>query len=266
MLRDRLETLQPEKSIWKSSKLQSGACADGQNPALRSKEGGENVKWETPEGMDEYLQSTELCDSTSEQIVAKAEELTMGAETPKEAAMKVFYFVRDQIPFTTGRADARASDSLAEGRGFCVTKPNLQIALLRAMGIPARYRHLCLKKEVLKGILPDWAYDPHPDTIGYHPWCECYLSGKWTVCEPLFDKPLYNAAVEAEFLSTEDVPSIDWDGNSDLKVVTPWILEDKGTFASLDDLFRAVQAEYGPDFATQLAPLVNQHIDSLRNG
>jgi hypothetical protein len=216
--------------------------------------------------MDEYLQSTELCDSDSEQIVAKAEELAKGAETPREAAMKVFFFVRDQIPFASDRADAKASDTMAEGGGFCVTKTNLQIALLRAMGIPARYRHLHLNKEVLKGILPDWAFDMTADPIWYHPWCECYLSGKWMVCEPLYDRPLYSAAVEAGIISTEDVPSIDWDGKSDLKIVTPWIVEDKGAFASLDDVFQEVQRELGPDFVTQVAPLLNQHVDSLRNG
>ena len=56
------------------------------------------MKWETPEGMDEYLQSTDLCASNNEQIVRKAEELANGAESPKEASMKVFYFARELSP------------------------------------------------------------------------------------------------------------------------------------------------------------------------
>ena len=49
------------------------------------------------------------------------------------------------------------------------------------------------------------------------------------------------------------------DGNSDLKTVIPWFVENEGAFASLDDVFREVQRELGPDFVTQVAPPLNQH-------
>ena len=226
------------------------------------------MKWETPEGMDEYLQSTELCDSNNEHIMRKAEELAKGAEIPKEASMKVFYFVRDQIPFLFGRPDSKASDTLAKGWGFCVTKTNLQVALLRAMDIPARYRLLELSKEVLRGMMPDFLLDASEDTIWYHPWGECYLSGRWIVCEALFDRPLYSNAIEAGVLSTEDVPTIDWDGDSDLRIVTPWILEDKGAFAALDDVFRKAQREaHSPALLMRMVtyPLGNRHLNRLRH-
>ena len=224
------------------------------------------MKWETPEGVDEYLQSTELCDSNNEHIVSKAEELAKGAEIPKEASMKVFYFVRDQIPFLFCKPELKASNTLAKGGGFCVTKTNLQVALLRAMRIPARYRLLDLSKEVLKGMMPNFLLKTM-DTIRFHPWCECYLSGKWIVCETLFDEPLYNAAIEAGVLSREEVPTIDWDGDNDLKIVTPWILEDKGAFASLDDVFRKAQREdHSPQFLMRIAiyPLCNRQTNRLR--
>jgi transglutaminase-like putative cysteine protease len=100
-------------------------------------------------GMDEYLEPTELCDCSNPIIVNKSNELVGGSSTPKEAALKIFQFVKDEIPFKANRADERASETLQIGSGFCVTKSNLHVALLRAIGIPARYHHVHLRKEIL---------------------------------------------------------------------------------------------------------------------
>ena len=92
--------------------------------------------WQAPEGMDEYLKPTELCDSDSEEIKKKAGDIIKDAKTPKEAAMKIFLFVRDEIAYGMDIVDARASRTLKKGMGACLQKPTLQIALLRAVGNP----------------------------------------------------------------------------------------------------------------------------------
>ena len=137
------------------------------------------MAWSSPEGMEEYLKPTDLCDSGSQAIKAKAKELTEDVDSAKKAAQRIFGFVRDGILFGFDRRDDKASDTLKKQVGFCVTKTNLQVALLRAAGIPARYHQAVLTKEALKGILSAFVYRSVPEKIWFHPWCECYLSEKW---------------------------------------------------------------------------------------
>ena len=225
------------------------------------------MTWKPPEGMDEYLSATELCDCDNIEVKNRAQELTKDAATPKEAAMSIFNFVRDQILFGFNRYDAKASETLKGEIGFCITKSTLQVALLRAAGIPARYHQVVLSNESLKGLVPDSIYRKKiPKKIGYHSCCECYLDGKWVVCEALFDKALYNAACKKGIMSEEKIPNIDWDGDKDLIVVTPFMLEDKGNFPSLDGLFKKLQDENKLPriMAGIVFQYMNRHINKLR--
>lgn len=226
------------------------------------------MKLQAPEGMKEFLEPTDLCDSDNEQIKKKAQELIKDVKTPQEAAIRIFYFVRDQIPFGVDRADTKASETLKKGLGFCVTKTNLQIALLRAIGIPARYHQVVLDKDILKGILPDSIHKDMERKIGFHPWCECYLSGKWVSCDLFLDKALYDAACRKGIISKEKMPTIDWDGENDLKTTTAWIIEDVGTLVSFDEVSRKVREESkdSKDEAKKFYDFSNQCTDKLRKG
>jgi hypothetical protein len=209
------------------------------------------MRWQPPAGMDEYLKPTELCDSDHAEVKNKAQEITKDAETPKEAAIRIFDFVRDQILFGFNRLNAKASETLKGGIGFCITKSNLQAALLRATGIPARYHQVLLNRESLKDLVPNFFYRKVPERIPWHTWCECHLSGKWVDCEPLFDKGLYNAACKKNIIRKEQLPNIDWDGEHNLIMVAAFILEDKGPFHDLDDVFEKAYEE------TELPPVIS---------
>ena len=161
------------------------------------------MAWSAHEGMEEYLRATDLCDSGSQAIKAKAKELTEDVDSAKRAAQRIFGFVRDGILFGFDRRDDKASDTLKKQVGFCVTKTNLQVALSRAAGIPARYHQAVLTKRALKGILPTFVYRSIPEKIWFHPWCECYLSEKWISCDTLFDKILYDALLRRGITSRE---------------------------------------------------------------
>ena len=204
------------------------------------------MKWQSPEHMDEYLRPTELCDSDSQIIQSKAEGITKDATTPKQGAMFIFDFVRDKITFGMDLFDRKASETLNKGVGFCITKTNLQIALLRAVNIPARYHQAVLTKESIKGIIPSLGYKLTPDRIWWHPWCECYLDEKWIACDTLLDKQLYDAMCGKGIVTKDQVPSIDWDGEHDLNTMTNFMLEDVGTSPNLDDVFRRAQKEAMP--------------------
>lgn len=224
------------------------------------------MKFHVPEEMQEYIVPTMLCDCDSDEIQQKAEELTRNIDSPKEAAMKIFNYVRDQIPFGVSRIDEKASKTLKKGRGFCVTKTNLQVALLRATGIPARYHQVVLDKTVLKGIVSDSFYKRQEDRIWFHPWCECYLSGKWIACDLYLDKATYNAAIKKGIFSKEQMPSIDWDGENDLKTATSWMLEDVGVHPSYDEVCEKVMKSIPvPVFLMVLASnFSNRYTSKLR--
>jgi len=195
-------------------------------------------------GLEEYLEPTELCDCSNAVIIKKSNELIGQTSIPKDAAIKIFNFVRDEILFEGGRADERASDTVQRGSGFCVTKTNLQIALLRAIGIPARYHHVHLRKEILTGVIPGATLDLVPDgVITYHPWGECYLNDNWVSCEALYQKELVAELRQGGFITYEQIPSIDWDGETDLILCTHWIVEDLGVTQNMDNVFRKAQIE-----------------------
>lgn len=50
------------------------------------------MAYQIPHGMDEYLKATELCDCDNGRVKERAPEIVKGAETPKEAALKIFRF------------------------------------------------------------------------------------------------------------------------------------------------------------------------------
>ena len=186
--------------------------------------------------VDEYLQLTDFCDFNHPNIISKAKELTIEDKTPKEMALSIFQFVRDQIKFMMNYEDDKASDTLAKGYGDCGTKTNLQVALLRSINIPARFHFVSLYKKSIKGIVSKLFYLLSPKVIPYHPWCECYLSDKWIACDTLLDKPLVNNIYKNGIFTKEDIKTIDWDGEHDLNTMTNWIVEDKGIYSSLDEI------------------------------
>jgi len=224
------------------------------------------MKFQVSTEMQDFVNSTEFCDCNNEEIRRKAADLTKDVSSPKEAALKIFHYVRD-LPFAIGRADKKASKTLKEHKGFCITKTNLQIALLRAIGIPARYHQVVLHKKILKGIIDDSILKKMEEKIWYHPWCECYLSGKWIACDLFLDKDTYNAAIKNDIISKEEMPAIDWDGETDQKHTTPWILEDVGTHSSYDEVCKEVIKTYPkmPRFLFNLAiNKSNRYTEKLR--
>jgi hypothetical protein len=233
--------------------------------AISSNDWKENMALQLMQEMDTYLKATQLCDIDNPALRDHANAIIQGAETTRQAADRIFGFVRDQILFGFTRGDAKASDTLRKGIGFCVTKTNLQVALLRAAGIRARYHQAVLTREALKAVLPTFAYRFVPERISYHPWCECYVSEKWVSCDTLFDKGLYDALLRRGLISREQIPTIDWDGIHDLNTVACWMVEDVGTSPCLDDVFRIAQSELPPEpISIVIRRLCNRHIEKLR--
>jgi transglutaminase-like putative cysteine protease len=216
---------------------------------------------------EDYLKSTEICDCNNPEIIAKAKELTKNDETPEEMALSIFHFVRDQIKFMMVSDNDKASVTLAKRYGDCGTKTNLQVALLRAVNIPARYHIASLHKECLKGVVSKLLYTLSPKIIPHHPWCECYLSEKWISCDTLLDRALVDILYKKGIITREEIQTIDWDSRNNLNTMTKWMIEDKGTITSLDKLIIETEEEsknYPIKLIRFLVKKSNKHTDRLR--
>ena len=201
------------------------------------------MKFTYPVELHDFVEATELCNCDSPEIIAKADEITRNSKNPEDAACQVFKFVRDKFLFSLTNATEKASETLKGNEGWCITKTNLQIALLRSLGIPARYHQVVLHKRAMKGIISELLYKQLKERIWFHPWCECFLSGKWIICDLYLDKYTYLAAIQEGIITKRMIPSIDWDGVHDLRLVTPYMIEDVGLLSSYDEVCKLVAAE-----------------------
>jgi hypothetical protein len=188
----------------------------------------------------DYLVATKTCDCDNPWLQKRAKEIVGRASTPEEKARKIFYDVRDRFRFGFAYSRSKAAQKLKRGYGECGSKTNVQVTLLRASGIPTRIRWVQAKTQVLHGLIADFVCGNMPP-VASHLWCECSLNGKWVSCESLLDKPLYDGMLMEGLITKEQVPTIDWDGETDLVLLTPWITEDHGHLPSLEDVMGVIQ-------------------------
>lgn len=180
------------------------------------------VSWEAPKGpeLKQYLKPTEFCEPDHPEIQKVTAEVIKGAKTPREAAIKIYLFVRDEIKF--GMSELKSSIEVLRSKlGWCCTKPNLQVAMLRAAKIPARYRSEPFHPLGLALIMPEDFWESLWEQEPIHGLAEVYLNGKWIGCDATFDKDLIPSTFR-----------FDWDGEHDLTMILPWRKSISGTPSS----------------------------------
>jgi transglutaminase-like putative cysteine protease len=140
--------------------------------------------------MDKYLRFTEVIDWETDSVKQKALELTKGLSTPREKAVALYYFVRDQIkhnPYAPGFVpeDYKASVILQRGNGYCQHKALLLVALARAAGIPARPGYSNIRDHLLSPKFR--AMIGGDNLLIQHGYAELYIDGKWVHASPAYD-------------------------------------------------------------------------------
>lgn len=160
--------------------------------------------------------------SATREIDELAAALTREAGSPRERAVEIFLFVRDEIEYGfTGRFDAaEPSETLRLARGHCNPKTELFVALLESAGIEARQRFVTISSDVLYGLFPKRA--PVPATLD-HSYAEVKIDGEWLQVDGhVPDAALFRAAVrrlESEGRSVGYGAHVDgciaWDGTVD---------------------------------------------------
>jgi hypothetical protein len=139
-----------------------------------------------------------LADHGHPAVVARAAELTLGKTLPLEVLGSVFLFVRDEIRFGFPPRwdEVKASEVLDHGLGYCNTKATLFVALCRAAGLSARVHFGLIDIEIMRGVLPAFAFAFMP-RAGGHSWVEVLIDGAWRPVDSYIDDAsFYTAARE----------------------------------------------------------------------
>jgi len=115
--------------------------------------------------LQQYLQPTTNCQSNNAQIIALAQSITAGATSTYEMGLAIFNWVRDEVEYSWYyNSQKGAVDTMLTRAGNCCDLSNLIVALCRASGIPARYKHgSCVFST---------------GTFG-HVWAQVYVNGNW---------------------------------------------------------------------------------------
>lgn len=158
--------------------------------------------------MEEFLQPTEFLDFDHESVREFAERNSVGAETDKEKAIKLYNAVRDGFQYNPNILDLRreglkASDLLKRKRGYCVEKAVLLAATARAVGVPSRLSFYIVKNHIATEKLEKLL---KKDYLVFHGAAEMFLNGKWLKTTPAFDKNL------CRYLNVEP---LEFDGETD---------------------------------------------------
>jgi transglutaminase-like putative cysteine protease len=124
----------------------------------------------------EFLLPTPLTTVTDEISGAAAAELD--GLSPDAAAEAISARVREHVTYVPGATGVRtnAQEAWDKGQGVCQDMAQLTVALMRSVGLPARY---------VSGYLhPDAAAEPGTTAVGQsHAWVE-YWAGAWTPLDP----------------------------------------------------------------------------------
>ncbi len=126
--------------------------------------------------LQEYLRPTTRT-AIAPALAARARQRTAGAD-PFEAAAEIASWVSDRVAYVQGATGVQTSAQEAwdQGQGVCQDMAHLTVALLREIGLPARYVSGYLHPQ------PDAA--PGDQTAGQsHAWVE-YWTGEWVACDP----------------------------------------------------------------------------------
>jgi transglutaminase-like putative cysteine protease len=112
-------------------------------------------------------------------VVAAAVDLRAGDATPARAVQRVLDWIREAMRYETGSTTVHttASEALADTRGVCQDFAHVTLAVLRSMGIPARY---------VSGYLDPRSEPALGEAVAgeSHAWVEVCFAGEWIGLDP----------------------------------------------------------------------------------
>jgi len=200
--------------------------------------------------LEEFLQPTEVINWDDPLIRGVAKEVTSGASSLREEAKRLFVFVRESIrydPYSPFHLPEhyKATNVLSRGRGYCVQKAVLLVALSRARGIPSRLVFADIRNHLASRRLVEMM---GTDLFVYHGYGELLLEGRWTKLTPAFEEELCrkHSYPLVEFNGREDAlfPPYDERGRRFVEYI-----RHHGSFADLplEAILKAWEEAYGKE-------------------
>ena len=120
----------------------------------------------------DFLTSTNNAPKEDPVVVAKMEEIIAGKTTDYEKAAAIFYYSLDEWEWLNySNTSKGAVKTINDKSGNCCDLSHAVVAIARAAGLPARYRHAQCK------------YKSSGSIIG-HVMAEIFVDGKWYLCDP----------------------------------------------------------------------------------
>ncbi len=165
-----------------------------------------------PSDVQPYLKETEFVDFKDPAIVQKANELAAGEDDLFKVAYKTAVWVNTNITYdlntVTADASQKASWVMKNRQGVCDELTNLYIAMLRSLGIPARFV-TGISYTTSELFTTNW---------GPHGWAEVYFPGYgWVPFDVTYNQLGF---VDATHIKVKDAPDADktsltyeWEGN-----------------------------------------------------
>ncbi len=203
-----------------------------------------------------YLQSSEMLNYNAKEIQELIDSRKWLDLNEYDRIGAIYSFVQNEIPLGYNKYDTlSATQVLSDGIGQCNTKATLLIALLRAVGIPARLHGTIVSKEFQKSLMPKIMARLAPPLI-VHSWAEVFCDGVWVALEGVITDQSYVEVLKNKFphhkgkffdyaVAVEDLENLqlDWVG-VDTFVQSLAVVEDFGLFATPDEFFRDHRQEY----------------------
>ncbi len=199
------------------------------------------------QSLEVCLRPTPILNSNHPEVAAYAAAKTEGARSDLEAAVQLYYAVRDDIRYDPYSAvvsvdGLSASRALAVGHAWCVPKAALLTACCRARGIPARVGFADVRNHLATTRMRE-----HMQTqiFYWHGYSAIHLEGKWIKATPAFNLTLCQKAklLPLEFDGRNDslYHPFDREGNKHMEYVT-----DRGEYADapIDAMIATFREKY----------------------
>lgn len=159
----------------------------------------------------DFLKKTYHCDFDHPEIKKLASSLAEGASGQEDVAVNIFYWVRDNIPYSFGSWQKKASDVLRRKRGMCTNKAVLTVTLLRSCGIPAAFGVWKVKGQEYFGQIGIPMLGGKVGRLSTHVFAGVFLNNEWLKIDPSADKILCDKT--GYFNETTEL--VEWNGKTD---------------------------------------------------
>jgi transglutaminase-like putative cysteine protease len=158
--------------------------------------------------MREFLDPGPIVDSDHPELVEFARDVAGGGAQPRDAAVKLYYAVRDGIRYdpydvVIDAEHLRASNVLRAGRGWCTSKAVVLAAACRSLGIPARLGFADVRNHLSTARM---RAAMNSDVFYWHGYTSIWLEGRWLKATPAFNVELCQKfrLLALEFDGSED--------------------------------------------------------------